>query len=52
LKTRQFAFIRRIFASYKSIRQLRLQIKDMLRQQITIFKHLGYCGKVNYLIII
>ena len=46
LKTRQFAFIRQLFALFKQIRQLRLQIKDMLRQQITIFKHLGYCGKV------
>jgi hypothetical protein len=46
LKTRQFAFIRQTFALLKQIRQLRIQIKDMLRQQITIFKHLGYCGKV------
>jgi hypothetical protein len=49
LKTRQFAFIRQIFALFKQIRQLRIQIKDMLRQQITILKHLGYCGKVNSL---
>jgi hypothetical protein len=47
LKTRQFAFIRQTFALIKQIRQLRLQIKDMIRQQITIFKHLGYCGKVS-----
>jgi len=47
LKTRQLASIRQIFALFKQIRQLRLQIKDMLRQQITIFKHLGYCGKVT-----
>ncbi|UJR14480.1 hypothetical protein I4U23_001477 [Adineta vaga] len=47
LKTRQFAFMRKIFAIIKQIRQLRSQIKDMLRQQITIFKHLGYCGKIK-----
>ena len=47
LKTRSFAFIRQLFAFFKQLRQLRLQIKDMLRQQITIFKHLGYCGKVK-----
>ncbi|CAF4368984.1 unnamed protein product [Rotaria sp. Silwood2] len=46
LKTRQFAFTRKIFAIVKQLRQLRLQINDMLRQQITIFKHLGYCGKI------
>ncbi|CAF3297579.1 unnamed protein product [Rotaria sp. Silwood2] len=47
LKTRQFAFTRKIFAIVKQLRQLRLQINDMLRQQITIFKHLGYCGKIR-----
>lgn len=47
LKTRQFAFIRNIFSLIKQIRQIRLQINDLLRQQITIFKHLGYCGKVK-----
>ena len=47
LKTRQFAFIRKLFALFKQIRQLRVQIKDMLRQQITIFKHLGYAGKIK-----
>ncbi|CAF1482903.1 unnamed protein product [Rotaria sp. Silwood1] len=47
LKTRQFALIRKIFAIFKQFRQLRLQINDMLRQQITIFKHLGYCGKIR-----
>ncbi|CAF0816288.1 unnamed protein product [Adineta ricciae] len=47
LQTRQFAFLRQVFATLKQIRQLRLQIKDMLRQQITIFKHLGCCGKIK-----
>ena len=47
LQTRQFAFIRRLFAFYKQIRQLRLQIEDLLRQQMHIFRHLGYCGKVR-----
>lgn len=46
LKTRQFAFIRHLFALFKQIIQLREQVKDMLRQQITIFNRLGYCGKV------
>ena len=52
LNTRQFAFLRQIFALFKQIRQLRLQIKDMLRQIITIFKHLGYVGKVTHSIIL
>ncbi|CAF1602640.1 unnamed protein product [Rotaria magnacalcarata] len=47
LKTRQFALIRKIFATLKQFRQLRFQINDMLRQQIIIFKHLGYCGKIR-----
>ncbi|CAF1334539.1 unnamed protein product [Rotaria sordida] len=47
LKTRRFTLIRKIFAIFKQFRQLRLQINDMLRQQITIFKHLGYCGKIR-----
>jgi hypothetical protein len=47
LKTRQFAFIRNLFALIKQILQLRLQVKDMLRQQISIFNKLGYCGKVT-----
>lgn len=47
LKTRQFAFLRHQFALIKQIRQLRMQIDDMIRQQITIFRHLGYCGKVS-----
>jgi len=46
LKTREFAFIRNLFALIKQILQLRAQIKDMLRQQISIFNKLGYCGKV------
>ena len=50
LKTRQFAFIRGWFALFRQVRQLRIQINDMLRQQITIFRHLGYCGKVNTLL--
>jgi SAM-dependent methyltransferase len=47
LKTRQFASIRNIYALFKQILQLQGQIKDMLRQQITIFKDLGYIGKIN-----
>ncbi|CAF4364244.1 unnamed protein product, partial [Adineta steineri] len=47
LKTRQFASIQQTYALFRQIRQLRLQIKDMLRQQITIFKHLGYCGRIK-----
>jgi len=47
LKTREFAYIRNLFALFKQILQLRAQIKDMLRQQISIFNKLGYCGKVN-----
>ena len=47
LKTRQFAGIRGLFALLRQIQQLRIQIRDMVRQQITIFKHLGYCGKVS-----
>jgi hypothetical protein len=47
LKTREFAYIRSLFALAKQILQLRAQIKDMLRQQISIFNKLGYCGKVN-----
>ena len=50
LKTRQFAFLRQLFALFKQIRQLRLQIKDFLRQQINIFKHLGYLTKVIQLV--
>lgn len=46
LKTRQFAFIRGLWALSKQILQLKTQIQDLVRQQITIFKHLGYCGKV------
>ncbi len=46
LKTREFSFIRNLFALIKQILQLRAQIKDMLRQQISIFNKLGYCGKV------
>lgn len=48
LKTRQFAFIRGLWALCKQIVQLRVQIKDLVRQQITIFQHLGYCGKVKF----
>jgi hypothetical protein len=47
LKTRQFASIRNIYALFKQILQLQGQIKDMVRQQITIFKDLGYVGKVK-----
>ncbi|CAF4033768.1 unnamed protein product [Adineta steineri] len=36
-----------MFASFKQIIQLQRQIKDLLRQQITIFKDLGYIGKIN-----
>ena len=49
LKNRQFAFLRNLFALFKQIRQLRLQIKDLIRQQIHIIKHLGYAGKVCFL---
>ena len=47
LQTRQFAFVRRLFAFFKQVQQLRLQIEDLLRQQMHIFRHLGYCGKVR-----
>ncbi|CAF3346440.1 unnamed protein product [Rotaria socialis] len=50
LRTRQFAFIRGIWALAKQIVQLRLQVKDLVRQQITIFKHLGYCGKIKNIV--
>ncbi|CAF3538108.1 unnamed protein product [Rotaria sp. Silwood1] len=50
LKTRQFAFIRGLWALVKQIVQLRIQTKDQIRQQITIFKHLGYCGKINNIV--
>lgn len=52
LNTRQFALLRKFFALFKQIRQLRLQIKDMLRQLITVFKHLGYLTKVHHSIIL
>ncbi|CAF0889794.1 unnamed protein product [Rotaria sordida] len=50
LKTRQFAYIRGLWALAKQIIQLRIQIKDLIRQQITIFKHLGYCGKIKNIV--
>jgi hypothetical protein len=46
LNTRQFASVRKLFALGKQMRQLDTQIHDMVRQQMTIFQHLGYCGKV------
>ncbi|CAF2681724.1 unnamed protein product [Rotaria sp. Silwood2] len=50
LSTRQFAFIRGLWALVKQVVQLRIQIKDLIRQQITIFKHLGYCGKIKNIV--
>ncbi|CAF4252310.1 unnamed protein product [Rotaria sordida] len=50
LKTRQFAFIRGLWTLIKQIIQLRIQIKDLIRQQITIFKHLGYCRMIKNIV--
>lgn len=47
LQTRQFASFRNFYALLKQMIQLQSQIKDLLRQQITIFKDLGYIGKVK-----
>ncbi|CAF0756127.1 unnamed protein product [Didymodactylos carnosus] len=47
LNTRQFMFLRRLYVYVKQIIQLRIQMKDILRQQLTIIKYLGYYGQVN-----
>ncbi|CAF1170364.1 unnamed protein product, partial [Didymodactylos carnosus] len=52
LNTRQFMFLRRLYLYMKQIIQLKIQMNDILRQQLAIIKQLNISEQINDIVCI